>query len=298
MSENNNKQQMTQQDKRKAEKTAADEAAAQARQNVEQALAVALDSQNMSVAIQNHINGLTSEFRSAIQHLYSWATDPNAKPMTDEDVANALVTLDNQYSELKTLAEQGHAIIGGMGEAMKELTKQRDTVLRAYGRAFEHGILHAYECDACMEDAAVENMANNMLEYGVEAVMESEQERLMERASAAEDLYAEWAGEDEQDAAAIRAENAERADVLNLVANTVGITTDNDGDYSHDGLAENDVVHAMRRAEVQPQEDLQDSLEDAILEGADLEDDDFGDLEDEEYEIEDAENEDMDQEAA
>lgn len=113
-----------------------------------------------------------------------------------ENIREAIVYADNQVRGLQTLAQEAHATLAAVAAYAQAVTEQRDKALKAYQHAFEHGVLHAYECDACMQDAAVEDLANRMLESSVEEVATQEWERFNELAAEAEALHDEWVTDD------------------------------------------------------------------------------------------------------
>lgn len=186
-----------------------------------------------------------------------------------EDIQNALVYADAQVRALQALAEEAHAALAAVASYAKEVTEQRDMVVGAYKRAFEHGILHAYECEACMEDAAVEDLANRMLESSPEMVEEEEQETLAERIFAAHDLYEEIVGEE---IAGVRPDAYDRTELLGLVEASGGIDTDEVYSMAAAQIADDQKLIRSLAGEDSDEED--DSELDTAWLGDDFEDDD------------------------
>lgn len=186
-----------------------------------------------------------------------------------EDIQNALVYADEQVQALQSLAEEAHAALAAVASYAKEVTEQRDMVVQAYKRAFEHGILHAYECEACMEDAHIENLAERMLEESPEEIAISEQEILNEALVMAEDLYAEWVSEE---IAGVRPDVYDRTELLGLVEASGGIDTDEVYSMPAAQIADDQKLISSLAGEDSDEED--DSELDTAWLGDDFEDDD------------------------
>jgi hypothetical protein len=154
---------------------------------------------------------------------------------TDAGVS-ALSAIADQISELVTFgkkAEQVLAVVTAMAvkaaEQRDQAIEQRALAVRAYNNAFNQGIMHYAECDACQDDAHIEMLANLMMDESPEDVAIEQTELLNRRLQSAAELYDEWS---EEDRAAIQDENAQGEAMRVMVEQIDPDFDESDIDYS------------------------------------------------------------------
>lgn len=161
-------------------------------------------SNNDFLAMKHYAEGQFLELTHQLGQIAAIAQEQDDRSLLPE-IKHALTVANDIANQLETDFEGAIAKMAGLAELAREFREQRNAeimrneTVRDEGReeGFSDGVMHAFEVEDAMDEAAVEWYFSLMCEYdSAEEVMAEESEKLQRRLNKAKEEYEWWLAND------------------------------------------------------------------------------------------------------